>query len=124
MSEELRDPVWSPVVPFSDPFDRGVATDGPAALFTIGPRGQLRLALNRSRDQGKRSAEERPKSACHCLFRDRATGFVQYVLATSPALCMAHPRADIQVYTDQQSALDALNALGRPPVARVLPAST
>jgi len=121
MSDDLRDPTWSPVLPFSDAFDRSVATDGPAALFTVGPRGQLRLALNRSRDQGKRAALARPRTPCHCLFRDRATGFVQYVLATSPALCEAHPRADIQRYPDQQSALDALDALGRPPVVDALP---
>lgn len=121
MSEDLRDPVWSPVVPFSDPFDRSLAAAGPGALFTIGPRGQLRLALNRSRDQGKRAVADRPKRPCHCLFRDRATGFVQYVLATTPALCEAHPRADIQRYPDQPAALAALASLGRPPVAGALP---
>jgi hypothetical protein len=122
MSEDLRDPTWSPVVPFSDPFDRNLAAHGPGALFTIGHKGQLRLALNRSRDQGKRAADDRPKRPCHCLFRDRATGFVQYVLATTPALCQAHPRADIREYPDQPSALAALASLGRPPVADTLPA--
>lgn len=121
MSVDLRDPTWSPIVPFSDPFDRSLASDGPGALFTIGHKGQLRLALNRSRDQGKRAAADRPKRPCHCLFRDRATGFVQYVLATTPALCQAHPRADIQEYPDQQSALHALATLGRPAVTDALP---
>jgi hypothetical protein len=120
MSEDLHDPTWSPHVPFSDAFDRSVAVYGPAALFTIGPRGQLRLALNRSRDQGKRAAPVREKAPCHCLFRDRTTGYVQYVLATSPALCAEHPRADIRRYPDQRAALDALDALGRPPVADAL----
>ena len=123
MSEDLRDPFWSPVLPFSDDFDRTMASEGPAALFTIDPRGQLRLALTRSRDQSKRSSPDRPKTPCHCLFRDRATGFVQYVLATSTALCVSHPRADIERYDDQQAALDALAGLGRPPVADALPSS-
>lgn len=121
MSEDLRDPTWSPMVPFSDPFDRRVAADGPGALFTIGHKGQLRLALNRTRDQGKRAGPDRPKTPCHCLFRDRATGFVQYVLATTPALCVDHPRAEIARYPDQPTALAALAALGRPPVAAALP---
>ena len=121
MSSDLRDSRWSPVVPFSDPFDRSVAIHGPAALFTIGPRGQLRLALNRTRDQGKRAVPSRPKEPCHCLFRDRATGYVQYVLATSPTLCVSHPRADVRVYSTQQDALEVLDALGRPPVVDELP---
>lgn len=113
---DLTDPAWSPHLPFADPWDRALARSGPAALFTVGPRGQLRVAVNRTRDQGKRADASRPRRPCHCLFRDRATGWVQYVLATSPALVEAHPRADIVEYADQEAALAALSALGRPPV--------
>jgi hypothetical protein len=116
VSADLTDPTWSPVVPFADPWDRDVARCGPPALFTVGPRGQLRVALNRTRDQGKRAATDRPKAPCHCLFRDRATGWVQYVLATAPALVADHPRADIVRFPDQPTALAALAAIGRPPV--------
>ena len=59
-----------------------------------------------------------PFEVCHCLYRDRATGFVQYVLVTSPALYADHPRADVRRFPDQASASAALAALGRPPLLR------
>jgi hypothetical protein len=105
---DLTDPDISPLIPFADPFDLEMARSGPAAVFSLGPRGQLRLALNRSRDQGKRAPSERPRGFHHCVFQDRTTRHRQYVLCTSSALCIEHPRADITVYETQDAALDAV----------------
>ena len=108
-------------LPFRDAFDRILATQGPPAVFTADAGGELRLDPFRTRDAWSRLPPDAPQppplEACHCLFRDGATGFVQYVLVTSPALAQAHPRAQIRRYPDQETALQALQALGRPPLA-------
>ncbi|MDP6931748.1 MAG: hypothetical protein QGG40_02485 [Myxococcota bacterium] len=101
---------------FTDPFDSTLATRGPPAVFTIDADGELRLDAMRSRNAWE-SVDGPPElEACHCLFRDRATGWVQYVLVTSPALCREHARAEIVRYPSQAQALEALRALGLPPV--------
>jgi hypothetical protein len=103
---------------FGSEFDRRLAEQGPGAVFTRDADGELRLADTRSREQHALVPEPHPLAWCHCLYRDRATGFVQYLLVTSPALCASHPRADIARFPTQADALDALDRLGVPPVFR------
>lgn len=105
---------------FRDPFDQRLSEQGPPAVFTANAAGELGLDLPRTRDAWSRlSLPPTEIEACHCLFRDRATGFVQYILVTSPALLREHPRAQVRRYPDPASALQALAALGRPPMALV-----
>ena len=106
----------SPHIPFRDTFDRIQAEQGPPAVFTVDAEGEIKVDLERTRDGWQRLDRVPDYGVCHCLFRDRATGFVQYILVTSPDLCSTHPRADITHYPDQPAALSALSALGRPPV--------
>ena len=82
--------------------------------------GELGLDLFRTRDGWSRMPPDQcpPRELCHCLYRDRATGFVQYVLSTSPALYADHPRADVRRYPSQQAALEALSRLGCPAILR------
>lgn len=101
---------------FAGPFDAAVAAQGPPAVFSTDAEGLLRLDVVRSRDAWAHARGALPRGFCHCLYRDRSTGWVQYLLVTSPALCEAHPRADIARYPTAEAALDALAALGRPPV--------
>ncbi|MFT5683326.1 MAG: hypothetical protein ACI8RZ_004257 [Myxococcota bacterium] len=106
----------SPDIPFRDPFDRIQAERGPPSMFTVDTDGLLGMDLVRTHT-GWQDLETVPEyGVCHCLFRDRATGFVQYILVTSPEICADHPRADITRYPDQPAALAALRALGRPPL--------
>ena len=114
-----RDTVFPAIgeLPFTDPFDGTIAAQGPPAVFTIDADGELRLAAMRSRNAWESVVAPPGLEACHCLFRDRATGWVQYILVTSPALYLDHPRAEIVRYPSQECALKALLALGTPPVS-------
>lgn len=112
----------SPHIPFRDPFDQILAAQGPPALFTVDAEGELRLDPFRTRDGWSRiSLDDVPAhDVCHCLFRDRATGYVQYILVTSPALYADHPRADVRRFDSQRQALDALEGMGQPPIVTEL----
>ena len=104
---------------FSTPFDAALAGEGPPSLFTVNARGELRLDPDRTRDGWNRCEPEIPDhETCHVLLRDRATGWVQYVLVTGRALVVDHPRADVRFFDDQASALVALAALGPLPLDR------
>lgn len=104
---------------FADTFDRVLALNGPPAVFSLTADGELRLHPDRSREAwGDRDPSTVPFETCHCLYRDRATGFVQYLRVTSPALCAEHPRADIWRYESEEAALAALARAGRPAVWR------
>ena len=108
------------LIEMRSPFDQAVREQGPAAVFTIDAKGRLGLDELRTREHYGRIEGDKPQSECHCLFRDRATGFVQYVLLTSPELCVDHPRQDITRFADQAGALEALRALGNPPISSSL----
>lgn len=103
---------------FGSEFDRRLAHHGPGVIFTQDADGELRLADDRTREAHALVGVPHTHAWCHCLYRDRATGFVQYLLVTSPELCVTHPRADIAHFPTQGRALDALDALGIPPIVR------
>jgi hypothetical protein len=108
--------------PFRSELDRRMALQGPAAIFTLDARGQLQFDAARTRDSWDRLEDEMARidgvklAPCPCLFRDRETGWVQFVFSTSEQLCGEHPRADIRVFPDTQTALQELQSLGVPPV--------
>lgn len=102
------------MIDFGDRFDALLAQQGPPAVFTVTADLELRLHPDRTRDAWQRLGDDAVPTveSCHCLFRDRATGWVQYILVTSPVLCAEHPRADIWRYESQAAALAALEGLG------------
>jgi hypothetical protein len=99
-------------------FDEALIAAGPPAVFTVDAKGQLGLDDWRTREHYGRIDLVPTREVCHCLYRDRVTGFVQYVLLTSAELCQSHPRQDITHFPDQSSALAALAALGNPPMSQ------
>lgn len=103
-------------LPFCTEFDARMAECGPPAVFTVDAKGQLCLDVVRTREHWGRVDAPVRHEACHCLFRDRATGWVQYALATSPQLCSDHPHADIARFPDAASALAVLARCGDPPM--------
>jgi hypothetical protein len=99
-------------------FDRDMLEHGPPAVFTVDAKGRIGLDEWRTREHYSRLELTPSRAPVHCVYRDRATGFAQYVLLTSPDLCASHPRQDITVYPDQGSALAAVASLGDPPISR------
>jgi len=98
-------------------FDEALLTEGPPAVFTIDAKGRLGLDEWRTREHYGRVSVPLSRESCHCLYRDHATGFVQYVLLTSPDLCGDHPRQDITRYPHQAAAMAVLEGLGNPPIS-------
>lgn len=116
MSPDLLDDPDLP--PFADTFDGAVARAGVPALFTVDARGALRLDPDRTRDAWSRLDAPPAREAALYLVRDRATGWVQLMLSTSPALVEGHPRADAARYPSVAAAREALSGLGPLPIAR------
>ena len=104
--------VGESVVDWRSPFDREMALRGPPAIFTVDAKGRLGIDEARTRETWCRVGGQPRREVCHCLFTDRATGWVQYVLATSEDFCRDHPRADIERFESEEAALNSLAALG------------
>ena len=100
------------------PFDRALAELGPPAVFTLDHSGRLGMDEARTRESWCRIGDLGHREACHCLFTDTATGFVQYVFVTAPSLYRDHPRASTARYSTAAEALAAIEALGPVPVVR------
>lgn len=103
---------------FCSPFDQHLAEAGPAAVFLPDPEGLLRFDAEWTRDAWSRAAPPLRPGFTWVLARDRVSGYVLMVLATSPDLLVDHPRLDLRRFADRDAARAALQALGSPPLAR------
>ena len=90
---------------FLDQFDEILAKEGPPAVFTLNYEGSLQFDLLRSRDILRQNPNPKTKEWCHCVLIDHSTGWPQYVLLTSPDLCVCHERASITQFATYQEAL-------------------
>lgn len=102
---------------FCDDWDRALFEAGVLALFLRDPDGELRLQPDRTRDALRHAPGPFPLEPVHALVRDRATGHVHCVLATSPGLLEGHPRLEARIYDSEEDARAALVALGPAAVA-------
>jgi len=105
-------------VEWRSPFDRALAEFGPPAVFTLDHAGRLGLDEARTRESWCRIGDLGPREACHCLFTDTATGFVQYVFVTASSLYRRHPRASTARYPTAEDAFAVIDALGPIPLVR------
>ncbi|MEM6926509.1 MAG: hypothetical protein AAF602_06250 [Myxococcota bacterium] len=103
---------------FCSPFDETLAREGPAAVFLLDREGLLRFDAEWTRDAWGRHPGPHERRETWVLARDRASGFVQRVMITGPTLLDDHPRLEARAYPDATSATRALDAIGRPPIAR------
>ncbi len=112
MSTEL------PLHDFANRFDALLAHQGPPALFTVDADGELRLSPDRTRDTLEHVGDDpMPMRWCHLLVRDQATGWVQYILATSPDIIPHIGGCEVREVASQQEAQRQLDALGPLPLA-------
>jgi hypothetical protein len=95
---------------FCSSFDEALAHSGPAGVFLADREGRLRLDADRTRDAWERARGPHPHGWTWVLARDRATGFTNLLLVTSPTLMPSHPRADLLAFPDRESAAAALEA--------------
>lgn len=102
----------SPDAPaWSSPLDEVLATSVPCILLPD-KEDLLRYDDTWTRDAYNRNPGPHALAPTWALLRDRATGFVTFVLATSPTLLTDHPRADVTVYPTAAAARAARAALG------------
>lgn len=106
---------------FASTFDERCFHEGPAAIFTHDPRGNLRIDPERTREMWLVVPEPHAREAAVYLLRDATTG-VQMLLATNaPALVLAQPRGVVERQPDYDSALATQRSQW--PVAPTGPAS-
>lgn len=110
---------------FCSPFDEALALRGTPAVFLLDVEGRLRMDPEWTRDayaRGAPSDADLPRAWVWVLARDRASGYVQLVLVTSPALVDQHPigggRLDLRAFASREAAAAALASVGRPPIRR------
>lgn len=94
---------------FASTFDARLYEEGPPAIFTLDPRGQLRVDPERTREiylLGDPGARE----AGHYVLVDGRTGLRLYMLVTHPILAEAQPRGTVTRFTSYD---DAQREIGR-----------
>lgn len=87
-------------------------------MFLLSREGAWKLEVGWTRDAWSRLPGPHAFAWTWTLCRDRATGYVVLALVTSPTLLKDHPRMDVRVYADEQSAAAARDALGTVPIDR------
>jgi len=104
-------------VDYCSPFDEAIAASGPPAVFLRDHEGGWRFQATWSRDLWGRAPGPHEHVPTFVLARDRASGFVQLVMVTSPTLLVEHPRLDLRSFDNLADAEEALAAIGAPPIA-------
>ena len=102
---------------FASPFDEALARTGPAAIFLRDREGAWKVDASWTRDAWSRDPGPHAHGWTWTLCRDRASGYVWLVLATSATLLRDHPRLDTRVCADLAEATAWLGALGAVPIA-------
>lgn len=105
---------------FCSPFDETMAHSGTPGVFLFDAEGELRFHLTWTRDAWGRAPGPHEPGWRWLLLRDRASGFVQLALVTSPTLITEHPRADVRAFETRAQAEAARASFGTPPFAEAL----
>jgi hypothetical protein len=95
---------------FCSPWDEALARRGPPSVFLPDREGLLRFDADWTRDCWGRAPGPHADGWSWLLVRDRDTGFVNLLLATSPTLIAEHPRADVRAHDTAEGAYAAWRA--------------
>lgn len=97
---------------FASPFDARLYAQGPHAIFTLDPRGELRVDPERTREIHLLLdlPEDAERDGGTWVLTDRATGLRMLLVATHACMAEAQPRADATRYATYDEALAALRS--------------
>ena len=93
---------------FASDFDLHAFHEGPAAIFTPDPRGNLRIDPERSREMWLVDPGPHSRDAGVYLLCDSATGVRMLLATNAAALVTAQPRGSVVRCRDYDSALSEL----------------
>ncbi len=99
---------------FCNLFDEALFRQGVPAVFLRDREGRLRFDETWTRDAWGLAEGPHEPGTQWMLLRDRGTGYVQFVVATSPSLLRQHPRSDVRRFGSMEEALEALASFGHP----------
>lgn len=91
--------------PFASAWDRALAASGPPAVFTLDPRGELRVDPERTRECELLVGVPDTREPAHFVLTDRATGVRLYLFVTHPAFALCQPRGAVVRHSSAQAAL-------------------
>jgi hypothetical protein len=97
-------------VVFASAWDAALFAAGPPSVFTLDPKGELRVDPERTREAwllvGERDGTvPTGREEAHFVLRDRVTGLRMYLLVTHPELATRQTRAEATRYPDHASAV-------------------
>src|SRR4051794_19440327 len=92
-------------------FDAAIFASGAPALFTLDPKGELRLDAERTREgwlllTERNGSPPAGREEGHFLLIDHATKLKMYALVTHPALAMVQVHSDAIRFPDYASAVE------------------
>ncbi len=90
---------------FASPWDEQLFDSGPPAMFTLDPKGFLRVDPERTRECYLLIGTPEGRDPGHFVLTDRATSLRLYTLVSHSALATCQPRADVARFPDYASAV-------------------
>ena len=97
---------------FASPYDEACFRLGPAAIFTLDPRGHLRVDPERTREIYLVQPEFTPCGPGFYVLTDRATGLQMLMVVTHSALAELQPRAAWKSFATYALAAENLRQRG------------
>ena len=93
--------------PFASPWDAAMATSGVPCIFTLDPRGELRVDPERTREGWLVVGDPGPPVPSDFVLTDAATGVRMYLFVTHPALAAMQPRGEVRAVTPAEGMAEA-----------------
>lgn len=90
---------------FASELDARLFAAGPPALFTLDPKGRLRVDPERTREIYLLVGVPEGREEGHYVLTDAVTGLKLYLLVSHPALACAQPRGTVERFPDHESAV-------------------
>jgi hypothetical protein len=102
---------------FASVFDEAAFHEGPAAIFTPDPRGNLRVDPERSREMWLVVPPPHAREPVVYLLTDAVTGVRMLLATNAPGLVHAQPRGTVERLPDYDTALARLRSQWPVPVS-------